>query len=271
MPLRNYQDYRDILKAILSHRKKKNPAYSMRAFARNIGISPSRLSEVLNSNRSLSIRMAKIIATNAFDTLRDQEYFTNLVILESKTSKFIIDAARKRIEQYRSDTQARTLTSDELQDLNKWHDMAILQLIKQRDTIPEIDEIASRLGIEKNQADRSLQKLHTLGFLNQELSKQRYLNVCCQAGPLIPKEDMADIQKQLFQLYQQRNLSECSEQISSHCQYLSIPDNKIEIAKDILQNCHRQLVEEAQSPNTERIFCLSTNFFEITLARQCEF
>ena len=47
-------DYRDILSDQFNVRRKVNARYSLRAFARDMSISPSRLSEVISGKGDLS-------------------------------------------------------------------------------------------------------------------------------------------------------------------------------------------------------------------------
>ena len=49
----------EILSFQLSQRKQSNPAYSMRAFARDLQISSSQLSMILSGKRGLSVASAK--------------------------------------------------------------------------------------------------------------------------------------------------------------------------------------------------------------------
>jgi len=48
-------DYREILRFQFHLRRLRNPRYSLRAFARDCKISPSRISEVFNQHNHLSI------------------------------------------------------------------------------------------------------------------------------------------------------------------------------------------------------------------------
>jgi uncharacterized protein (TIGR02147 family) len=54
-------DYRNILSDQFQLRRRVNPRYSLRAFARDISISPSRLSEVISGKGELSREKAEII------------------------------------------------------------------------------------------------------------------------------------------------------------------------------------------------------------------
>src|ERR1700733_11819237 len=54
--------YRKRLVAELISRQRRNPAYSLRSFARDLGISPAALSQVLNSKRNFSrTNLTKVI------------------------------------------------------------------------------------------------------------------------------------------------------------------------------------------------------------------
>lgn len=52
----------DYLVGIFNERKDKNPRYSLRAFARSLGVSSGQLSEILSSKRPLSHKLGRRIA-----------------------------------------------------------------------------------------------------------------------------------------------------------------------------------------------------------------
>ncbi|HXH75222.1 MAG TPA: hypothetical protein VNJ08_09675 [Bacteriovoracaceae bacterium] len=55
-------DYQAVMLNELSYRKSSNPAYSLRSFARDLGLSPSRLSEILTRKGDLSPEKAGPVA-----------------------------------------------------------------------------------------------------------------------------------------------------------------------------------------------------------------
>jgi len=55
-------DYREILSDCFQQRRKANPRYSLRAFARDISLSPSRLCEVIGGKGELSREKGSVIA-----------------------------------------------------------------------------------------------------------------------------------------------------------------------------------------------------------------
>lgn len=56
-------DYKNVLKAELLKRKSNNPRYSMRAFARALRLQTSKLSEILNGKKGLSVQRAQEIVS----------------------------------------------------------------------------------------------------------------------------------------------------------------------------------------------------------------
>jgi hypothetical protein len=78
----DFKDFKSFIKAVLHSRRLRNPRHSLRAFARDIGISNSRLSHVLSSDEGISIKSAQRIAKGLQLNRAETEYFVNLVISE---------------------------------------------------------------------------------------------------------------------------------------------------------------------------------------------
>jgi hypothetical protein len=100
--LRQFSTFRDILNAQLLARKQKNPAYSLRAFAKNIGMSPSRLSEVLNAGKTMSQKSAATIGARLFEKESDLQYFKDLVTIEALRDESERELVAARINAYRN-------------------------------------------------------------------------------------------------------------------------------------------------------------------------
>jgi plasmid maintenance system antidote protein VapI len=76
----------DYLISIFRERKDKNPRYSLRAFARSLGVSSGQLSEILSGKRPLSHKLARRITVAL--ALTDEES-KKLVQLVSQQSQFL--------------------------------------------------------------------------------------------------------------------------------------------------------------------------------------
>src|SRR5438128_1427996 len=91
-------DYKTILKEELAARCRQNPRYSLRAFARDLKIAPSRLSEILNGKQGLSRPAADKIARALGYGASEIERFCDLVESVHARSKRDRDSARVRLK-----------------------------------------------------------------------------------------------------------------------------------------------------------------------------
>src|SRR5688572_865827 len=71
--------YRAILREHFEARKRRNPAYSLRSFARDLGWSASRLSEAMNGKAGLSVAKANAIAQKLSLPPLEKELFAVMV------------------------------------------------------------------------------------------------------------------------------------------------------------------------------------------------
>ena len=58
----HHSTYHDLINEEFEKRKQINSAYSLRAFARDLGISAPRLSQILNKKQGLSLNAAQNLA-----------------------------------------------------------------------------------------------------------------------------------------------------------------------------------------------------------------
>ena len=88
------EDYRHILRLELKRRKALSPKYSMRDFAKDLGLFPSHMSYVLRNKKGLSRKSGRRIARRFAFTSRETQYFSLLVCLKSARSKLERNFAR---------------------------------------------------------------------------------------------------------------------------------------------------------------------------------
>lgn len=91
--------FRRFLMNELSQRQKRNVSYSMNAFARDLGLSSSRLSEILSGKVGISEDRAVKIADRLQLSESDKAYFVDLVQSEHSRSEVGKRAARARLQE----------------------------------------------------------------------------------------------------------------------------------------------------------------------------
>jgi uncharacterized protein (TIGR02147 family) len=122
------KSYRDALKSRLSERVAMNPRYSLRAFARDVGLSPSYLSQVLNGTRGLTGKKAPQV----FKRLAFSDIDLRLFELEMKKEHSRADKTKhtiqKQIDTALQSHTALTLAPERFELLSSWFAMTLLQL-----------------------------------------------------------------------------------------------------------------------------------------------
>ncbi len=143
-------EYREILQRELNRRRVTNPAYSLRAFSKHLGVSPAQLSQVISGKRKLTTKAAsKIAGRLSLSPIERMQLIESVaktdtspsgleaVVLEEETFRFIAD----------------------------WYHLAILSLLELPGAKAEPRWIAKRLGISALVASQALNRLKTLNLL----------------------------------------------------------------------------------------------------------
>lgn len=103
--------YRDFMLRELERRQRKNPSYSLRAFARDLEVPSSRLSEILNRKMGLSETRAVALADKLNLSSSEREFFIDLALAEHARSAVIKEMAQRRV-QTRSESSAQNKEGD---------------------------------------------------------------------------------------------------------------------------------------------------------------
>ncbi len=146
-------DIRGLLRDELANRQKRNPRYSLRAFALALEMSPAQLSQLLSGRRNLTLKMfGKICDKLALSPMEKENLLRgwslgNFTFTETATA------------------QERKLQEDEFKLIADWYHMAILSLARVRGASTQPAWIAARLGISEADAREAVARLQRLNIL----------------------------------------------------------------------------------------------------------
>ncbi len=144
--------------------QQKNPAFSLRAFAQRLQLSPSALSEILNGKRKASRKLAEKLLSQLGTDPKEQ---SKILSLFQKTSRpdFQEDLAEDR--------KYMELHADQFQLISKWHHFAILSLVETKGFQANPLWIAKRLGIKLPEVEQALERLERMGFLQWSRAQKK--------------------------------------------------------------------------------------------------
>jgi len=141
----------------LAKRQTKNPSYSLRAFAKSLGVSVTTLSEVINGKRVLSKSSLIKIVDRLYITPEERPSFllSAMGINSGHISKNDQSEKKKWIN----------FEVDRFRIISDWYPFAILSLAKIRPNKADPGWIASRLGISKSEASGAIERLLRLNLI----------------------------------------------------------------------------------------------------------
>lgn len=150
----NTLGYREYLTRIINERKRKNPSYSIAAFARSVGFSAPSLSQILSGKRPLSRK-----ATHRF--------IERLGLSEEEAKVFVQMATLAPPVPSKPTSQLafEELSYERFQLISNWYTYAILSLAEIAGNRWSARWISKRLGIELAQAKEAMQVLHKLKLI----------------------------------------------------------------------------------------------------------
>lgn len=160
-------DYREWMKATLKERIDNNPSYSLRAFARDLKLSPASISLILNGRKGLSKPTAERVAKSMGLTQAEQEYFKTLVLAKHARTEAGKEMAKIRLLSLSTSKEKISLEQDRFQVIANWYHFGILQLTHLKNFRSEISWIARQLDIPEADAREAVARLRRLGLINQ--------------------------------------------------------------------------------------------------------
>ena len=150
-------DIASILQRELSRRCQANPRYSLRAFARALGVSPANLCLVLNRRRMASRKTVERVLSK--------------IELPSRDRRLIA-------EKFAVETQApeENVSLETVERISSWLAYALLSLTKTKDFSSDPRWMARRLGVTIHEVRASLEALKAVGLMEKTGSTWRRKN-----------------------------------------------------------------------------------------------
>jgi uncharacterized protein (TIGR02147 family) len=163
----DHTSYRTYLGNVLEDKVKKNAAFSLRSFARNLELSPSHLSRVLSGSKKLSMVMAGRVAQRLQLGRSETSYFMLLIQLEMTKDEEIRAEILKTMASKSKSAQRKTLDLETFKTISDWHHFAIIALAKIPGFRNDPHWIARRLEIQPLEATHAINRLLNLRLLEQ--------------------------------------------------------------------------------------------------------
>lgn len=147
------------IKEVLSLKQRQNPHYSLRAYARDLGVHPATLSQVIKGNRPLPLKNASEVVLKLNLGPKEKTLFLES-LYQSKTSldQIKINFSEERV----------MLDESHYKVLAEWEHYAVLTLFDLSDFNPTPKAIARSLNLTANRTEVVLTNLSAAGLVAQD-------------------------------------------------------------------------------------------------------
>lgn len=266
-----FNDFREILDCEYAKRKKRNPKYSMRAFARDLNLASSSLTEIMNGKSSISEKRAEKISIKLglienqkkfFLTLAKNDYLLNNEKKTKKKNKKII----------LNKTEYTDLHIDYCKVIADWYHYAILELFQLSDFENTSAYISKKLNLPESIVNEAIDRLLKIGLLSKDNDGSlKLVNDFTAGSDGIPSKTIRDHHLQLLQkaILAINNQNVHERDISSIT--MAFDSEKLSDAKIKIKKFRRSFnTEMSLSENKNEVYCLSVQFFKLTEKNQGE-
>jgi uncharacterized protein (TIGR02147 family) len=264
----------EFLGRLFENRRERNPLYSMRAFARDLGISISLLSRVLNGSRPVSLKLAMQIST-ALDLSESEANSLILSVLQTsssnaKISKKVREKLEASIANARIDETSVFYTTVEIEQFKAiahWYHMAILNLVTLEDFDSNPQWIASRLGITSHEARDAVERLIGLGLLEEnEKSLKRteqHFNFKTKRSEFAMRKFHEQMIGKATEELKNTKDEDFQKRLINSITF-SCSQEQIELLKEKIDKFQDEILEFVSSSKNESVYQMNVQFFPLT-------
>lgn len=255
-------NFRDILKRELETRCQRNPRYSLRSFARDLGISAPRLSHVLKGTYGLSRVAAEKLGRRLGWGPAEIESFVDLVESEHARSQAAREIAKGRLEQRQA--LFSDLGIDAFRAISDWYHFALMELTRVKGFQSAAGWIARALGISSHEASGAVERLRRLELLEDRDGKLAATGNYFANAAGVPSEAVRNFHRQvLAKASDALTFQDVSERDFSAL-VLAIDEADLPRAKEFIKRFRDQFDSEfSKSPRPTRVYGLGIQLFAL--------
>ncbi|MES2964962.1 MAG: TIGR02147 family protein [Bdellovibrionota bacterium] len=256
------RDFRAILKSEYVRRCERADKYTSRAFAKDLGFSEARLSEVMKGRYGISPEVAKKLVSKLELEPSDAQIFLDLVAAHHSRSTMERSAAKERLGRLRS--RRRVRDSEDFGIFSNWIYCPLLELITINSGDPDSDTYSKALGVSSLEVFTSIKDLIAMGCLQQGEDGR-----LIDATPFVLAE--SPVRSETIRGYHRAMLEKAAKAIDQPIErrkhsssVLSIPTSDIPEARAMIEDFVEQFVERfGHAENADAVYAMSLQFFQI--------
>ncbi len=252
-----FKDSREYLQFEFEVRKARRPAYSMRAFARDLHISPSSLNDFMKGRIGMSnARVQQIADALKWSPLRTQ-HFSDLISSKFENDKSVRAASMSRAKS-RLRESAASHSLDAFKLISEWYYLVILEMCNLQDHL-QASQVSRNLKLSLATVNSAFRLLQKLGLLQEGPKGPKPVEESNFFDSDIPSESIRAGHAQMLNLAQAALETVSMNQRQSHSLVFSMNEGEVskmhdEITKAVMNIVNRYAL--SSELNTIRILTL---------------
>lgn len=250
----SHTDFRVWLQLELMERCRRNPRYSLRAFANLLELDPSSVSQMISGRRKASVKMTKKIC---------EKLSAEPTLVEN----FVKNARVKRskLGEYSADKKYSLLTLDSIEVISNWYYFAILELMNMTHFKSCPSWMAARTGISVPEVKIALERLMRLELVQEVDGKfTRTEKLLTTYSPGETSAARKELQKQVLKMALESIENDPIEERDMTNMTMSIDETKLPEARQLITKFRRDLCAYLETGERSRVYQLGIQLYPIS-------
>jgi uncharacterized protein (TIGR02147 family) len=264
----DHTNFRSILREVFLNRREKNARYSLRAFARDIGLSFARTSEIMSrEDTGLSRATAEKIAKALRWDAKQSAYFFDLVARDHGRSHAERRTATAKLEQTRSRDGYHFMDAEAIDLLRHWYYVPLLELTTIYDGAVDANVVSHSLGLTIKHAADAIDTLLKWGVLERVDGRLRKSHVLLRLESAPRSQRIRQFHKDMllkaYAAIERQSVSE--RKVTSTI--MTVRKNAVETAWSEIDGFERKFAtkfDASYSDGADAVYALTMQFFKVS-------
>jgi len=265
--LETHQNYRSYIRDVLIEKQKKNPKFSLRSFAKMLGVQSSFLSMVLNGKRDLSEETASLISEKLNLNSLDSKKLILLLRLEKTVHSKQRSQILEDLEVLDPSLKGkRDLAVDQFRAISEWYHLPLQLLVVLPGFEWSEEAAAKELGITVYEVREALERLSALELIEWiPGEKPKKAEGRLMVSSPFKNEALKKYHTQMLE----KNITALTEQEPAErftgTMNLAFDENGLQEAHVVLKEAMEKLAKIAdKKARSKKIYHANLNIFRIT-------
>jgi len=256
--------YRGIIQQEFEFRTKGNPSYSLRAFARDMGLSPSQMSDILRGRTGLSSKKALEVAAQLGMNEQESQCFQALVEVEHGRSQAIVQKAQDFLKTHAFADRFNGLTEDEFRLISDWHHFALLSAMELDNYDGSLNWLAHELNLSLAQVEDAAKRMLKLDYIDLKDGKFILKDLMLKTSSGVPSAALKKFHKQHIQKSLQAVDEVSLDKRDITCMTMAIDLARLPVAKEMIKNFRRELCQYLEGGEKSHVYNINIQLIPLS-------